>query len=296
MKRTLLLLLCVAVGLAVNAKEITRQQALQKAQQFMQGKQFAAVTNRAQGQNQTQEPQGYYVFNAEAGGGFVIVAGDDRMPEILGYSDHGNLDMDHIPVNMKGLLDYYHDVALHLDNHTTIRTMNSNRSAMAAIAPLVTTHWNQVNPYNSLCPIIDGARPLTGCVATAMAQVINYNKWPQEETTSVPAYVTDTRNFFLPELPPTTFDWDNMDSESIARLMLYCGQSVAMDYCNDYGESGANTGLVPKALMKVFVKTLKAKKDKTEEDELMIKMVSQSYDISDIKYIEPIVEYLEGDR
>ena len=84
MKRTLLLLLCVAVGLAVNAKEITRQQALQKAQQFMQGKQFTAVTNRAQGQNQTQEPQGYYVFNAEAGGGFVIVAGDDRMPEILG--------------------------------------------------------------------------------------------------------------------------------------------------------------------------------------------------------------------
>lgn len=250
MKRTLLLLLCVAVGFAVNAKEITRQQALQKAQQFMQGKQFAAVTNRAQGQNQTQEPQGYYVFNAEAGGGFVIVAGDDRMPEILGYSDHGNLD--HIPVNMKSLLDYYHDVALHLDNITEKRIANSNRAAMTDIAPLVTTHWDQRAPYNSQCPIIDGARPLTGCVATAMAQVINYNKWPQEETTSVPAYVTDTRNFFLPELPPTTFDWDNMDSESIARLMLYCGQSVAMDYCNDYGESGANTGLVPKALMKVF--------------------------------------------
>ena len=51
-----------------------------------------------------------------------------------------------------------------------------------------------------------------------------------------------------------------------------------------------------KALMKVFVKTLKAKKDKTEEEELMIKMVSQSYDISDIKYIEPIVEYLEDKK
>ena len=81
------LILCMAWCFSANAEVVTRQQALQKAQQFMGGKQFSEPAQR-RGQMLSSSSAAYYVFNAESEGGFVIVAGDDRMPEILGYSEH----------------------------------------------------------------------------------------------------------------------------------------------------------------------------------------------------------------
>lgn len=217
----------------------------------MTGKQFSATqTHRAMPIDGNLEPNdSYYVFNAENEEGFVIVAGDDRLPDILGYSEHGTLNPDKAPDNVKWLLDYYTKVvkSLSIESDTESPSM---RSAKPAIRPMITTTWGQAAPYSDLCPVQNGEHCLTGCVATALAQVINYNRWPQGPTNSVAAYKPQRLGINMPQLEPTTFNWDNMTNEDVARLMLYCGQAVEMDYGIE--ESGASSSMQSIALIKVF--------------------------------------------
>ena len=252
MRKLLLIIFYVTIGISVSAHEITRQQALEKAYQFMKDKHIGTNVKTSNRSQLEEQSPGYYVFNAEDGG-FVIVAGDDRMPDILGYSEQGHLDMETLPDNLRGLLDYYHTIATKLNGGSSAGATNARRTAGAAISPLVTTQWDQGAPYNAMCPLLGPDQNLlAGCVATAMAQIINYNKWPQGETSAVPVYITEGLKIVMPDLMPMVFPWDKMDDRSIARLMLYCGQSVKMDYGGDNGQSGANDGLVPEALRNVF--------------------------------------------
>ena len=138
------------------------------------------------------------------------------------------------------------------------------RAPLAAtdIAPLVSTTWNQGAPYNNLCPVYSGSnRSATGCVATAMAQVMNCHQWPQSATTAIPGYTTESYGIDLTAgLPAVTFDWANMQdsysssatgtaADAVATLMQYCGYSVEMDYGP---ESGSNTDMVAAALKAYF--------------------------------------------
>lgn len=102
-------------------------------------------------------------------------------------------------------------------------------------------------PYNDKCPVISGSRAVTGCVATAMAQVINYEK-ASGHVVAIPGYMTPNVN--MPDLPAHDFDFGNLDNDEIATLMLYCGQSVYMDYGKD--ESGAAVTKIPDALRNYF--------------------------------------------
>lgn len=114
---------------------------------------------------------------------------------------------------------------------------------------MVTTQWNQGAPYNNLSPTLsNGSRCVTGCVATAMAQILKY--WAYDQPTAViPAYVTNSNHLSLDELPATTFNYAIMQdtytasetgasADEVAKLMLYCGQAVQMDF--DPSGSGAN--------------------------------------------------------
>ena len=118
MKKLLLTLLAVMMTVAVNAEKVSKQEALMKAQQFMPGKQFGDVKAFARGEkaDSPAEYEAFYVFNAEGKKGFVIVSGDDRTEPILGYSDRGSLNVDSIPDNVKGLLDYYEKVLTAIAN------------------------------------------------------------------------------------------------------------------------------------------------------------------------------------
>ena len=240
MRRLLLSLLGVIVSIAsVNAGKVTEQQALQKAQQFMKGKKLTSANTKALSRSdQPEATDAFYIFNAENKGGFVIVSGDDRTVEILGYSDHGELIVDKAPCNVKWLLECYKHVldSLALEPKVKAWTRNSSPSR-TAIEPLIKTQWGQGAPYNNMCPEIDGQKCVTGCVATAMAQIINYHQWPQGYTSGISAYTTGTNGISMPQLDPTSFNWNEMTDDEIARLMLYCGQSVNMDY--DIYTSGA---------------------------------------------------------
>ena len=248
MKKLLLLLVCAFVGISTKAERISSQQALQKAQQFMQDKQFKHSGMRRAPRQNVSSPA-YYVFNAEDNNGFVIVAGDNRMKAILGYAENGNLDQDNLPDNLKWLLDYYAQIANDLPadkNSSTLATTDSR----AELKPLVTTCWDQGAPYNVQCPTMNGQQTPTGCVATAMAQVINYFQWPINDIRSMADYTTNTRQLRVPALPARKIGWYNMSDDEIAWLMRYCGQAVQMDYMPT--ESAARAIDIANALISVF--------------------------------------------
>jgi len=252
MKRLLFLLIAFISSSAVFAEKVTEQEAFQKAQQFLEGKQFIPQ-KLLQRKNLHREPRkgvdsnAYYVFNIEDKGGFVIVSGDDRTEAILGYAEHGSFNEENMPSNVKAWFCYYEQVILSLGDKETKK--HHRRSVHTDIAPLVKTAWDQVEPYNNVCSQY-GLQIVTGCVATAMAQVMNYNQWPLTTTTAIPAYTSNMRQLNIAEQPVTSFDWNGMNDDEIAKLMMYCGASVQMDY--GYRESGASSFRIAPALKKYF--------------------------------------------
>ena len=282
MKRTILLFLSVMMTVIMTAGDVTPQQALQQAQKFLQ------QTPSGMKRSQAEVPQlkmagrvsGLYVFNAEQNQGYVIVSNDDRTTPILGYSETGTLDPDNMPCNMRAWLQGYADEIAWLNEHNiqpiTVPVVRRTPSAVKTpIAPLVKTHWDQGSPYNDNCPYYkydEGSYSYkvtitdetgyehcaTGCVATAMAQVMYYNQWPTAATAAIPSY--SWQGYTIGGLPATTFDWANMklnytgsetaeQNAAVAKLMQYCGVSLEMNYGP---ESGSNTPNVADALKSYF--------------------------------------------
>lgn len=236
----------------VHAGQITEQEALAKAKTFMQGKRFKTSGRRlTPGKQVNQTFKHLYVFNVEADEGFVIVSGDDRTQSILGYAYTGEINMGQMPCNMKWLLSYYDTAIGQLgDDFPQSASTTLNSATYAEIPAIVGTQWGQGDPYNAQCPQHEGERCITGCVATAMAQIMNHNRWPQSQTTEIPAYTTNTLHISMPALPAKQFNWDNMTAAGIAELMLYCGQAVKMDYTT--AASGAMDVDVPEAMKSIF--------------------------------------------
>ena len=186
----------------------------------------------------------FYVFNTSDGAAYVIVAGDDRAEQILGYGN-GRIDMATIPGNVRWWLDGYKRQMEYLrtlkeDGPSKPRQPRAP-SRIAPVEPLLTSLWSQVEPYCLQCPKYQGEYCATGCIATAMAQVINYWKYPAE-LPALPSFVTNTLGMTVPALPGGRIDWDNMldvynyanytpaQADAVAMLMRYCGQACRMDY------------------------------------------------------------------
>ena len=194
----------------------------------------------------------YYAFNIK-GGGFIIIAGEDRATQVLGYSDKGRLDFNNLPCGLKTLLDCYKQDIEFLQTCKDSDLMpapNLNRDS-TGVEPLLKTTWGQGPPYNWQCPMSEGELCIVGCAATAMAQVMNYWQFP-ESSDSIASYYCSAIGQDIPALPPTTFDYSlilnsycHRDLESyeliqdiytdaqvqeVAKLSRYCGQAVQMGY------------------------------------------------------------------
>lgn len=213
----------------------------------------------------------YYVFPFGENKGFAIVSGDDDMPEIVGYADHGTYDANNMPAAMAAFLNNYRATieAVKQGNASAIKNIAeakalraNNTRATTAVSPLLgDIKWNQSKPYNNMCPKYDGTNlSATGCVATAMAQVMMYWKYPKELKADINEYETSTHKLPVAgELKGQKYDWDNMlptytnnnytqtQADAVAKLMLHCGKAVEMDYGE---ESGAN--VTPGHLAKYF--------------------------------------------
>ncbi|MBR6202830.1 MAG: C10 family peptidase, partial [Bacteroidaceae bacterium] len=207
------------------------------------------------------------------------VSGSDCAPGVLGYSNEGTFDASNLPDNMKAWLQGYADQMAWLESHGGQQAeaqVNSRRAGgvKASIAPMIETKWDQDNPYNLDCPdFLNGQKSVTGCVATAMAQVLYYDYqkegFPAGTTKEIPAYQCATNwgsHVQVPSQPAITFDWVNMrttytgkeestdaSAKAVAALMARCGASVSMDYADVLnGGSSASMSSVAQALNDYF--------------------------------------------
>lgn len=209
----------------------------------------------------TLSQESYYVFPNANSKGFTIVSGDDRLPEIVGYSSQGSYDENNLPEGfvsfMKAYQNLYNRVNLGdaeaLKNLAEIKAWRNKKNASAAftsaVAPLLgNIEWDQTSPYNNMCPRYDSVHvAATGCVATAMAQVMAYYKYPKQLKADIPGYVNRWNGIPM-EIPTITreegiYDWDNMlpkynkeanatqqQKDAVAKLMYHCGAAVQMNY------------------------------------------------------------------
>ena len=215
----------------------------------------------------------YYVFDIGENNGFVIVSGDDRAKDILGYSDGGSFPTENIPENFKNWMAFYEKELKALaatSEDTTIVTpvkVSASTTLQAAgfatfINPLLgTIKWDQATPYNIFCPIIHAIQAPTGCVATAMAQVMKYHQWPVTGTGTKTYKASEVSDSLTADFSGTTYDWANMTNTydgystaaqdtAVARLMYHCGVAVNMDYSPS--SSGAYDNDIPAALSNYF--------------------------------------------
>ena len=181
----------------------------------------------------------YYVFNADDGSAFVIVAGDDRAAGVLACGSQA-IDMDDVPCNMQWLLDHYSKQMDYLRAHPDVPVMAAAGQNSVVVSPLVSCTWNQRAPFYNQCPTSGTQHCLTGCVATAMAQVMYYWKYPAQAP-ALDGYTSEVNGATVDALPGGTFDWDNMldvyptnataqQKDAVAMLMRYCGQACHMGY------------------------------------------------------------------
>lgn len=203
------------------------------------------------------EGNAYYVFNIQ-GGGWVIIAGDDRAKQVLAYGDQGNIDMNEMPGGMQGMLKEYKKQieAVQAYDGETVPIKATKRSTV--IEPMLKTNWGQGEPLNRLCPMKGDERTSVGCAPLAMAQVLYYWKYPSE-VGEVPSYPLATF-VYEPKLPGTTFDYNlildsyhiynpetggislapftDEEAAEVAKLCWYCGHACK----SRYGNSGTSTG------------------------------------------------------
>lgn len=267
--RKLFPLLLLFVAITAWAGNVSQEEAMKKAQAFFLTRTHTHHPMRlaAKGTQMhrsaaldanTQES--YYVFNAGEQHGFVVVSGDDRTPAILGYADAGAFDATSIPDNMKAWLQGYADqlAALTASGKDTVAVAREHQ----AIRPLLKTTWNQDTPYNNLCPLDNGERSATGCVAVAMAQIINYHKHPAMTTKTIPAYTTNTKKIKVGAIPSTAIDWDHLlnsysgsetaaQKQAVANLQFLCGAAAEMDYTSNQGSAAPSSSAV-KAMKTYF--------------------------------------------
>ena len=244
-----------------QAKEIALRQAAQLGISMDETSSAKAKSKRVK--SVSGEVPAYYVFPNGEGKGFTVVSGDDRLPEVVGYSDKGTYDEKNLPSNYVGFMKAYEEMVGQLDNGDSrasasiaeAKALRSSGYQQPAVAPLLgNIQWNQMIPYNNMCPMYNSTnRSVTGCVATAMAQVMMYYKYPKTLQTDIPAYVSRTNHLSIPQINKgESYDWDNMlpqyasyeplnytdaQAAAVAKLLYHCGVACEMDYGSSSGAS-----------------------------------------------------------
>ena len=265
----LLTLLFVAfqIPAKVSAAPITMEDAQTKAETYLAkckgSKKLKPIINTrklAPGKRTAQSAENstpYYVFNRGENEGYVIVAADDLIEGVMGYTDKGEFDYHKIPDNMRAWLNEFAEFIEYVQKNPDSAPKKLKNHP--AISPMMKTLWDQGHPYNVLCP----ANCPTGCVATALAQVLyfQHEKSVAETQDTIHGYTTGS-GYELKTIPKgTPIDWDNMkrsygsnatekEIQAVAQLMLMCGVALQMEYTPS--GSGAAVALCPDVMNKYF--------------------------------------------
>ena len=241
-------LMTITASLAATVDPVTAQDAATRFARSLRAGKMMAPSNTALALSHAEPSianmlaNDYYVFNATDNSAFVIVAGDDRAEEILAYGE-GIIDMSNLPCNLRWMLNTYKEQIEWLHAHPQVAVERAPVASDEIIAPMLTCIWSQSEPYYNMCPIYQEEYCVTGCIATAMAQVMYYWKYPAA-TPSLGSYTTRTHRIQVEAIPSQPLHWENMidsysgaytqeQGDAVAVLMRYCGQSSNMDYSPD---------------------------------------------------------------
>ena len=288
MKKVVLTLVSMITALGLAASERTAEQAAEIAVQFVNAGRTslvgAAPARQIGAESLTlayRADKAFYIFN-ESQGGYIVVSADDRAEDVLLYASGGSFDIERANPDLRWWLARYERQLAHLDavDQAEQAAFKSARDAVrtTTIAPLLVNQngaeitWYQETPYNNLCPIdkLDNTRSYTGCVATAMAQIMYKWRWPRSGTGTHSYTWKDCKNedcnkYWASTLSfdfeNTTFDWDNMlptyqnvsstaaQKNAVATLMYACGVACEMMYGGDeIGGSGSFTDWMAQGL------------------------------------------------
>lgn len=231
---------------------------MQKSSDFSMDLAYACKSNVDYQKSANEDINYYYVFNASKNNSFVIVSGDDKVVPILGYSTSNGFDLDNLPLNLRKWLDGYQREISYAMKHElsvpsqlteewsslTSGTSLSHQKSTASVSALLSTTWSQSPYYNAMCPYDYTAdkRTVTGCVATAMAQIMKFWNYPTQGVGNH-SYVHDDYGTLSVNFASTTYNWSAMpnnvssSNSAVSTLMYHCGISVEMDY--GPGSSGA---------------------------------------------------------
>ena len=255
LKSILVLAAAILVLSTATAGPVTPKRAATVAQNFFNSVSATKAGSQLELSSTPWQFDGIYLFTA-ADGGFVLVAADDAVRPILGYSPTGTLDPDNMPPALRQWLEAYQQEIVEIQNSQFVRAdtgvspynsqfpewyalennLMPKDDGTAVVGPLITTFWDQTYPYNGYCP----GGSAVGCAATAQAQVMNFWKFP--------AFGVGSHNYTharygvqSADFAHTLYDWDHMptmatytspmvEKEAVAMLMYHCGVSLEMNY------------------------------------------------------------------
>lgn len=249
----------IAIAMAASAAPVSPEEALGRASLDISAPRGvrSAVASHPRLLRTEMAPSGapaVYLFSGKDGG-FMMLPADDTAAAVLGYGDSRLTEGSELPENVEWWLSEYArqiEYMTSLPESTVVRETSALKASRPAIAPLVTSRWNQAAPFNDQCPKVNGRTAVTGCLATAMAQIMYYHKYPAAGTGSI-RYSDSYGNSY--SMTFGAFDWANMidtysyngstpnftaaQGNAVAFLMKSCGYASKMTY--SISGSGATT-------------------------------------------------------
>lgn len=258
MKRTLLLVLTVFTNiLLANAEPITKARALSIATKYISNPKLSNDTPKTRSSQANEQPA-YYIFTNPNDKKFVIISGESKLNELVGYGDKMTENPNDQPPYFKLFLKEYERVVKEVRSKAA--TTTPQRPIKRKVEPLLTCKWSQYDPFNKYTPLSNGQHTPTGCVATATAQVMFYNKWPKNRPQDYIASTGDdakkSATYWWDEMKNTTNEMGTEHSrQAVGVLMSDIGKAVNMRYY--YRGSDSNLQYACNALRDKFDYTVR---------------------------------------
>ena len=258
MKRTLLLVLTVFTNiLLANAEPITKARALSIATKYINNPKLSNDTPKTRSSQANEQPA-YYIFTNPNDKKFVIISGESKLNEVVGYGDKMTENPNDQPPYFKLFLKEYERVVKEVRSKAA--TTTPQRPIKRKVEPLLTCKWSQYDPFNKYTPLSNGQHTPTGCVATATAQVMFYNKWPKNRPQDYIASTGDdakkSATYWWDEMKNTTNEMRTEHSRQAVGVLMYdIGKAVNMRYY--YRGSDSNLQYACNALRDKFDYTVR---------------------------------------
>ena len=272
MKKTFTLISFFFVAIAMMANPVGVNEARSKAAAFLKQTSSAQMRAKSNGSSKMSLQEvnaGFdhlYVFNLADNGGFVVVSADDKTDAVLAYSESGAFDGNQGSGALKAMLTGLDGEVASVASSSFFTARNETaykEQDREPVSPMITTCWYQYDPYYHFCPTDpeSGRTTLVGCVAVTLAQIMNYYKYPEQTTLTIPGYSV-WNGLEMPALPPTTFNydlmldhyaWDVFDPDytpeqlaEVQKLLKYAGCALEMQYSSSGSASTFDVARIAK--------------------------------------------------